>query len=213
MRRIFWLMLMVCLSGAVRAQTFAEWFDQKKTRLEYYEKQIAALQVYIGLEQKGMKLVQSGLNLIGDIKKGEFDLHNDFYASLEAINPSVGNMAEVAEIVALQAAIIEKFKQSLARYRSGAGLNGTEIGYIGQVYSNLMAAGLEDINALVSLTTANKLKMRDDERVLAIRALDGDMRDKYQFAVAFTGQADLFGQQRLEKQAELGSIGAWYGLP
>ena len=65
-------------AGTVEAQTFSEWFRQKKTQKKYLLQQIAALQVYIGYAQKGYRIAKEGLTTIGGFTKGEFDLHSDF---------------------------------------------------------------------------------------------------------------------------------------
>jgi len=49
MKKIFLFLLLVVSAGSnLQAQTFAEWFQQKKTQKKYLLQQIAALQVYIG---------------------------------------------------------------------------------------------------------------------------------------------------------------------
>ncbi|MDQ1166374.1 hypothetical protein [Flavobacterium sp. SORGH_AS_0622] len=44
--------------------------------------QIAALQVYIDYAKKGYSAVSKGLNFIGDARKGEVNLHSDYFTSL-----------------------------------------------------------------------------------------------------------------------------------
>jgi hypothetical protein len=107
--------LLLVLGG--RAQTFAEWFQQNSTRLKYYAQQIAALQIGVSELQKGCGIASAGLSGIGESKQGEFDLHSSYYQSLGEINPVIGRMAEVAEIITLQAAIINRFSVALAGYR------------------------------------------------------------------------------------------------
>ena len=43
------------------AQTWDEWFEQKKTQIQYLEKQIVELGIFIGDLQKGYQIVQKGL--------------------------------------------------------------------------------------------------------------------------------------------------------
>ena len=104
------MMTAFCLAGALsgRAQTMAEWFDQNATRKQYNDQQIAALGTFITVMGKGYSIVESGLSTIKGIKAGEFNLHSNFYASLESINPAIGNMGEIAEIIALQLATDRK---------------------------------------------------------------------------------------------------------
>jgi len=85
MRKIIFIGLMLFLSaGNIHAQTFSEWFRQKKTQKKYLLQQIAALQVYIGYAQKGYRIAKEGLTTIGGFTKGEFDLHSDFINSLSS---------------------------------------------------------------------------------------------------------------------------------
>jgi len=83
-------LVLIGMTGVGRAQTFAEWFEQNKTRLKYYEEQIAALRTYLGYAEKGYSIVESGLNTIKGIKSGEFNMHSAFYNALEAVNPAIG---------------------------------------------------------------------------------------------------------------------------
>jgi len=207
---IGWLLL---VAGACRAQTTAEWLEQNKTRLKYYEQQIVTLQTYIGYAQKGYSIMESGLNTISELKSGEFNLHNAFYNSLEAVNPAIGNMGEVLEIVALQAAIVERFTTALSRYRQTTGLHADEVTYIGNVYALVLSDGIADISSLIDIITANKLKMSDDQRMAQIRDLDRSMKDRYSFTTGFTDQADWLSLQRQMDGGDVGTIKGLYGLP
>src|ERR1700677_2007563 len=69
--------------------------------------QLAALQAYIRVAEKGYTIAEQGLQTIGQIKNGEFNLHSTFYSSLKAVSPTVANMAEVAEIMSLEISLID----------------------------------------------------------------------------------------------------------
>jgi hypothetical protein len=211
-RGLYVLWLFGCWTQA-RAQTFAEWFQQNKTRLEYYAQQIAALQTYIGYAEKGYGIVESGLSTIGGIKNGEFNLHNAFYSSLESINPAVGKMAEVAEVLALQAATITRLRDALSRYRQGGGLGADEVSLAGQLYQSVLNAVTQDVGTLVEVLTANNWQMTDDERMARVHSLDAEARERYQVVAGFTNQADLLSMQRGVQAAQVGTVDALYGLP
>src|ERR1700761_5045376 len=98
--------LLMVVTG--RAQTFAEWFQQNSTRLKYYGQQIAELQIWLDELNKGCGIAGNGLGSINSSKQGEYDLHGAYYASLGAINPAVGQLGKVAEMVELQAAIVKR---------------------------------------------------------------------------------------------------------
>ena len=121
-------------------------------------------------------------------------------------------MGEVAEIVALQLAIVERFKTALSRYGQEKGLGENEVAYISNVYAAVLADGLADVNTLLELLTADKLTMTDDQRVDRVRGLDDAMKARYAFTTGFTEQADLLGLQRQAVGTDGGTVKGLYGL-
>jgi hypothetical protein len=202
------------LAGAlsVRAQTSAEWFDQNATRKQYNEQQIAALGTFITVAEKGYSIVESGLSAIKGIKTGELNLHSSFYASLESINPAIGNMGEIAEIVALQLATAERVNAALARYRQNGSMGTDEVTAVSQVLQGVVNAGISDVGTLIKIITPGKLQMTDDQRMDYIRELDASARAQYALAAGVTDQADLVSLQRQAEMAQAGVVMGLYGL-
>jgi hypothetical protein len=208
------MMTAFCLAGALsgRAQTFAEWFDQNATRKQYDEEQITALGTFIKVMEKGYGIVESGLSTIKGIKAGEFNLHSNFYASLESINPAVGNMGEIAEIVSLQLATAERVKAALARYRQNGSLGTDEVTAVSQVLQGVVNAEISDVNTLMQIITAGKFQMTDDQRMGYIRELDASARTRFAFAAGVTDQADIASLQRQAELAQAEVVMGLYGL-
>jgi len=207
------MVLAVSMCGGAKAQFFNNFFDQQSTHLKNLEQQIAETEVYIKDIEKGYSVVESGLSTIKSITNGEFNLHSTFFASLKSINPQVAGMAEVAEIVAIQVSIVEQCSKSLKTYQQSTWLHSDEVTSIGQVFQTVLQAGLSDVNALISLTTANQLQMGDAHRIQRIQAIDADMQRQNEFMQDFTGQTDLLCQQRQQEQGDVGSLQSLYGLP
>ena len=174
--------------------------------------QIAALQAYLQVAEKGYRIVEQGLQTIGEIKNGELNLHNAFYSSLEAVSPAVANMAEVAEIIDLEASMISQFSRKLSGYRGSGWLQPAEISYINQLYTGIVNNGVELIAALTSLTTAGELGMTDGERMSRIQQLDMDTKRQYRLAQTFTNQTDLLAMQRQQEGNDIKTLKGIYGL-
>jgi hypothetical protein len=196
-----------------KAQTFAEWFNQNGTRLKYYAQQIAAFQAYLGELQKGYGISDDGLGAISGGKQAEFGMHKDYYTSLGEINPVLGKMGEVAEMISLQAAIIQQFTSALARYQTDGLLGVDRLTYISQVYGNVLQAGLADVEVLTKVLTAQDFQMTDDQRLGRIKALDVATRDRYAFTLAFMDETDVLEQQQASELSEVGTLKAYYGIP
>jgi hypothetical protein len=208
------MMAAFCLAGGMpgRSQTYAEWFDQNATRKQYNEQQIAALGTFITVAEKGYSIVESGLSTIKGIKTGEFNLHSNFYASLESINPAIGNMGEIAEIVSLQLATAERINAALSRYEQNDAIGKDEVTALSKVFQAIVSAGISDVNTLIQIITAGKFQLTDDQRIGYIRELDTSARARYELAAGMTDQADLVSLQRQAELAQAGSIIGLYGL-
>jgi hypothetical protein len=174
--------------------------------------QIAALQAYIKVAEKGYSIAEQGLQTIGQIKNGEFNLHSVFYSSLKEVSPTVANMAEVAEIIALEVSTIEQFSHKLSGYRQSSWLQPAEVSYINQVYTTVVNNGLELITALANLTTSGELSMTDGERINRIQQMDIDMQRQYRLTQAFTNQTDLLTVQRQQEGNDISTLKGIYGI-
>ncbi len=64
MKTILLVIATVLLFQSANAQTWDEWFKQKKTQKKYLVQQIAALRVYLDYLKKGYTVVHNGLNTI-----------------------------------------------------------------------------------------------------------------------------------------------------
>jgi hypothetical protein len=214
MRKRWWVVLVIVLFARDgKAQVLGGIFDQGATELKDYAKQIAALQAYIVDAEKGYKIVETGLSDIKSITQGEFSLHQAFFSSLAAVNPKIANMAEVAEILALQVSIVEGFSKAMNRWKQSGGLSSGEMGYIGQVYSTICQLALQDVGDLLTLTTPGQLTMPDGQRINRIQSLDGDIKQQYVFVQQFSGQTDLLVAERQGAGGDAAVLQQLYGIP
>src|SRR3954471_4245804 len=99
MKKTYIILLFVAVVVQSNAQTFSEWFRQKKTQKKYLIEQIAALEVYAGYLEKGYSIMSEGLSQINSIKHGEFDLHESYFTSLKNINPHIKDYTNVNDIL------------------------------------------------------------------------------------------------------------------
>ncbi|HRO41749.1 MAG TPA: hypothetical protein PLY79_10310 [Ferruginibacter sp.] len=197
------LLVFVSAAGSLKAQTFAEWFQQKKTQKKYLIQQIAALQVYIGYAKKGYKIAKEGLNTIGGFTKGEFNLHTDYLNSLKSVNPEVRRYVKVAEIIALQVKIIQNYNRTYRQLNSSDAFSEDELAYIGRVYSRLLDDCDKTLDELITITTDGKLEMKDDERIERIDKLYLDMQDKFTFSQSFSNDAKSLAASRLNDKSDV----------
>ncbi|MEQ7801794.1 hypothetical protein ABDJ41_18510 [Pedobacter sp. ASV1-7] len=201
-RKMLFAGLVICLSGMVipvQAQTWAEWFKQKKTQKKYLLQQIAALEVYAGYLKKGYKIVDGGLSAIRDITHGEFNLHNAFISSLKQVSPAIRKDARIAEIIALQVSIMKAFE----RIKGNAFLSAENLGYVVLVADQLIASCYDDLEELLLVITAGRLEMKDDERLSRLDKVHESMLEKSAFTQDFIGNTMELIRQRQSEVLEL----------
>jgi len=199
MKKICLIIITALTVRHLPAQDLSDFFSQKKKDIQYMLAQIAALQAYIVDAEKGYQIAQQGLTFIGELKKGEFDLHSAFFNSLKAVNPSITNYSKIFDIISYQESIIKDFKKILAIKN----MNAAELSYLQSVYNNMSDACAKSLNDLINIITDGTYQMKDNERVHRIDNIYADMKDKYAFTQSFTSEASLLSSQR---QSELNEV-------
>ena len=169
--------------------------------------QLAKLEVYLQETKQGYTIVKKGLNLIGDIKNGDFTLHSVFFGSLQTVNPAIKNWVKVKDIVAMQAAILIGCTNAVKQFTASRTFSQDGIIYLKTVYSNLKDLTAKDINELAGLITDGQWQMTDDERMHRIDQLYASVRDKYSFQKSFTAGVAAQSQMRTQDEANFQHFG------
>lgn len=174
--------------------------------------QIAALRTYVDYAAKGYKTVKNGLNFISDAKKGEVNLHSDYFASLLSINPKVRNYTRVAEIISLQVKILKTYKRTFKNLQNDDLFHGSELDYIERTFNRLLESYDESIDTLLLLTTSTKLEMKDDERIERIDKLYEAVSEDYAFCEKFSGEIKVLALSKAKEKNDSRQSGELYGL-
>ena len=203
MNRLILVIGMMICAQCVSAQTFKEWFRQKKTQKEYLIQQIAALKVYLKHLKKGYDIVEKGLNTVGDIKQGKFDLDMEYLESLRNVNSAVSGSVKVANIVAYQKAIMVEFRKLKVKTNESDFLTTEEKKYVAEVYSNMLKESEVSLEELDRVLSDAAFEMKDDERIKRIDLLYVDMKDKYSFTKSFSNSTRQLISQRAKDEHEI----------
>jgi hypothetical protein len=201
--KIYILILSLVFSILTNAQTLAEWTEQKKTQIQYLLDQIAANKVSIDYLEKGYELAKTGLNTIQNIKKGAFNLHRDFFGSLEIVNPKIKTYTRVADIIAYQVRIVKNISTTIKNLKESGQFNADELDHSKAVFENLLDECVKNVDELYLIITSDELQMTDDERIKRIDLLYTDMQDKYSFCQSFSEEGSVLAMQRLSGQVEI----------
>jgi hypothetical protein len=193
----------LAMSFAADAQTWSEWFRQKKTQKKYLLQQIAALKVYIDYAQKGYQIAADGVHAVRDIKRGDFNLHDNFFKSLYQVNPAVKKYAKVAGILLYQLKIISSGKETVKDVSVSKHFTPEEIEYCKSVLEFLFGECQKSVDELISVITSGDVQMKDDERLKRIDKIYLDMQYKYAFCTSFSEETGLLNWQRTGESLEI----------
>lgn len=204
MKKIITLSLIVLfLHQGIQAQA-----EQRKELLL----QIAGLQVYIDYAKKGYSVVSKGLNFIGDAKRGEMNLHGDYFTSLLKINPKVKNYYKTAEILSMQFEIMKISKRTYSDLKGNDLFHGNELDYIERSFERLLENCSNTLDQLLVITTDTHLELKDDQRIERIDALHKMMLEDYNFCLSFSNEAKLLSLSKAREKKDNEQATAIYGL-
>jgi hypothetical protein len=194
--------LCLCMSCA-NAQTWNEWFRQKKTQKKYLIQQIAALKVYLKYLKEGYDVAKKGLGMIGDIKEGNFNDHATYFESLSLVNPSIKQSGKIPLIAQMQQQIMREFNKLDYDCRENGYLTEDELEYVRDVYSNMLTKCEDSISELNTIITDHSAQLKDDERIERIDLIYEDMSDKRDFARSFSNSTRMIMAQLLREKSEV----------
>ena len=196
-RTIIILWLLIGITTCVRSQT-----QEAQQLILNYEK-LLALEEILDNMYKGYKILTKGYNTIKDIAEGNFNLHQVFLDGLYAVNPAVRNYKRIPYIIQYQQMLVKQSKDAYGRLKDDPNLTVKEIKYLENVYAYLLKQSLRNLDELLMITTASKLRMSDEERLQAIDRIFYDMEDKLVFLKMFNSSTQILVMQRAKEQHEI----------
>jgi hypothetical protein len=189
------------------AQTWNEWFRQKRTQRRYLAKQITLLRVYMGYLREGYAIAGKGLTTMHNIKEGDFSLHRNFFGSLKTVNPEIAGVGRIAAILAMQAEVVSTIKRVNNFCQDNEFLTPEEIRYVAAVCSNMLYLSDVAMSELLAVIRPDKaepegFQMTDNERLIRINNLYDDSIDKHAFVQSFQNDVhQIAGEREREKNA------------
>jgi len=201
---LVWLMCL-CGLGGVSAQS-----HEAKSLMLNLEK-LSQLKNILSDMKKGYAVVSQGYKKVKDIASGNFSLHEVFLDGLIVVSPEVKKYRRVADIIACQKAIVSEYKAALKAFRSADVFGAGELDYIGNVYSALFEASLQNLEDLTMVITSSRLRMSDQERLAAIDRIFLDTSDKLDFLRDFNRGAVVLFRQKQKEKKEIERLRMYYG--
>ena len=160
----------------------------------------------------GYKILDKGYTTIKNISEGNYTLHQLFLDGLMAVNPSIRNYKRIPYIIDYQKLLLKEYQNAYNRFKNDPNFKPQEIEYLANVYNYLIQASVRNIDDLVMIITATKLRMSDDERMKAIDRIFYDMEGKLVFIRSFNSSTQLLAIQRARSMNDVRTIQHLYGV-
>ena len=162
--------------------------------------------------KKGYEILFEGYTKIRDISQGNFKLHQAFLDGLLQVSPAVKNYGRIKDIVQMQLAIAAECKKASSQLSSSGAFSAKELAYLQAVYQGLSAGSLKNLDALLDVVTAGKLRASDDERLSMIDAIYKDVSQQLVFLRHLNSNNSVLAAQRKDEKASLETIQNLYHL-
>ena len=186
--------------------------SQEAKQLLLNVEKLAQLKLMLSHMKTGYQILEKGYTSIKNISQGNFNLHRDFLKGLLQVSPAVKKYSKIADIIRFQLKLVKEAKDALAEFRGSKQFTVTEIGYLGNVYANLLKESLKMLDELAMVVTAGKLRMSDDERLQAIDRIHAEVMEQYTFLNEFNNGTAILSLQREKEQMDIDLMRKIHGL-
>lgn len=185
----------------VRLLSFGQSQEAKQLLLDV--EKLAQFKQILSDLKKGYEILSGGYEAIKNISQGNFNLHETFLDGLLQVSPAVQKYERIADIISYQVRIVKEYKAAFNQFKSDKNFTVDEIDYMAKVYSHLFNESVKNLDDLITVITAGKLRMSDDERLKAIDHIWNEVQDEYAFLRDFNGSTAILSQARLKEQEEV----------
>jgi hypothetical protein len=202
-------MTMIMLVAVPKA-TFSQATEIQQLILNW--EKLAQLEKILDNMYTGYKILDKGYTTIKNIAEGNYSIHQIFIDGLMLVNPTVRNYKRIPFIIDYQKLLLKEYSNAYNRFKNDPHFTPQELEYLANVYSYLFTASLRNIDDLVMIITATKLRMSDDERMQAIDRIFYDMESKLIFLRGFNNSTQLLAIQRARSANDVRTIQHLYGI-
>ena len=204
---------MICLLlalgiGFLPAKASAQVYELERLILDI--EKLSQLKSVLTNLYKDFEVLETGYTSIKNISEGNFNLHKVFLDGLLAVSPAVQKYERVVDIIDDQGRIVSEYKSAYNLFKQDKHFTPDEISYMLTVYNNLVSKSEKNLENLLNVMTANKLRMNDAERLHAIDGIYTDTHDKLVFLRQFNNKTGSLALVRAKEENDLESVRGLY---
>ena len=196
------LLSALSLSAPCQTPNTKELLKQKKTQRTYFAQQLAYLQTYKELLEKGYDIANKGLSRIGIHETATFGTNQAYWSSLNTISPEIQATQSSTDVLAIQTFIIKSFQTLIRECNASENFSEREKHYIETVGANVRTKCTQTVLQMRTITASDSTTMTDSDRMQRINQLTADMQEHKSFTIAFCASTRSLGAQRAKEKRE-----------
>jgi hypothetical protein len=207
MKRGVWILMVLFFS-------FSKSFSQTQAiqQLLLDVEKLVQLKSILTELKDGYEIVSNGYTNIKNISEGNFNLHDIFLKSLLEVSPAVKKYVRIQDIIDAQISIVREYKNALKQFKESGEFSTGEINYLEKVYGNLFTHSLDNLQTMMMVITAGKLRMSDDERINCIDAVWKEVSEQLTFLRHFNNEARILCLQRAKERNDVSTMNQLYDV-
>jgi hypothetical protein len=210
MKRITLLLLLITGISLLPSRGNAQAYELERLILDI-EKLVQLKSVLTNL-YKDYEVLETGYTAIKNISEGNFNLHKAFLDGLLAVSSTVRKYERIVDIISDQGRIVSEYKSAYNIFRQDKHFTPDDLVYLSTVYNNLITKSEKNLEDLLNVITASKLRMNDAERLGAIDRIYANTHDQLSFLRQFNSKTNTLAIQRAKEERDIGSVKALNGL-
>lgn len=193
--------LIILTTTLVSSITFAQSEEAQQLILDV--EKLAQFKQILNDLKKGYEILSGGYEAIKNISQGNFNLHQTFLDGLLQVSPAVKKYERIADIISFQLRIVREYKTAYNQFKVDKNFTISEIDYMGKVYGHLFNESIKNVSDLITVITAGKLRMSDDERLKSIDHIWSEIQDEYAFLHDFNSSTAMLSEARGKEEQEV----------
>ena len=213
MKKTISILLIALTTGlAVPQQSRAQSVGDCIRQLVLDYQKLSGLKSILSQMYQGYQIVSKGYHAVQDVSKGNFSLHEAFLDGLMIVSPTVRRYPHVADIISDQAAILSEYRSAWTMFRRNGHFNPDELGYMMDVYNNLLSASLKNLDDLSIILADSRLRMSDAERLAAIDRIYTGGHGQLNYLRGFNDRTYRLAVQRAKEAGDQQALKSLYGI-
>ncbi|MFD2871938.1 TerB family tellurite resistance protein [Mucilaginibacter ximonensis] len=194
---------LIFMAQVCKAQSIAQCLEQLS--LDYQK--LAGLKSILSQMYTGYEVLSKGYGAVKGVAQGNFSINEAFLDGLYVVSPTVRKYPKIAQLISNQEMLVSEIHAVKT-----ASFSPDEVGYMMDVYNNLITQSLNNLSALTMVVTDSQLRMSDAERMGMIDQLYEESKNELGYLRSFNNRLYQTSLIRARQTQDKNNVKSLYGL-